>query len=110
MAKKQRVCRIQEGTGEPCSLGLELTDEMETSGGAQVQPSVMLEEAGYMGHFISQIKYLIYNMSLAHVDGSVCILGNTRPSGHSHGMTKVTRSKDLEALKTSEVANSASSF
>lgn len=112
LATKQRVCRIRKGTGEPCSLGLELTDEMETSGGAQVKPSVRGSRVHGSFYFPNKIP------DLQHELGScgwhcVCILGSTRgmsPPGHSHGMTKVTRSKGLEALKTSAVANSASSF
>lgn len=37
MAK--RVCRNQEGAGEPGRLGLESTDERETLGGDQFKPN-----------------------------------------------------------------------
>ena len=36
----KRVCRNQEGAGEPGRLGLESTDERETSGGDQFKPNV----------------------------------------------------------------------
>lgn len=59
--QKDRIFRIQEGTGEPGRLGLGHTDEMKTSGVARSSP--VLEKAGYVSHFVSQIKHLIYNMS-----------------------------------------------
>lgn len=69
--QKDRVFGIQEATEEPGRLGLEHTDEMEASGG--VRSSSVLEKAGYMGRFVSQTKYLIYNMSYANEVGIMSV-------------------------------------
>lgn len=37
------------------------------------RPSPEREEAGYTGHFMSQEKHLVYNMSEARVDGTVSL-------------------------------------
>lgn len=69
--QKDRIFRIQEGTGEPGRLGLGHTDEMKTSGVARSSP--VLEKAGYVSHFVSQIKHLIYNMSWANEVGTMSV-------------------------------------